>query len=45
MKKSIQDGKCYFKTGYRNHCQQYDGTCPDHCLKFGLSDPIAGFRL
>ena len=22
MKKSIQDGKRYFKTGYRNHCQQ-----------------------
>ena len=39
MKKSIQDGKRYFKTGYRNHCQQDDSTCPDHCVKFGLSDP------
>ena len=39
MKKSIQDGKRYFKTGYPNHCQQDENTCPDHCLKFGLSDP------
>ena len=38
MKKSIQDGKRYFKTGYPNHCQQDERTCPDHCLKFGLSD-------
>lgn len=39
MKKCIQDGKRYFKTGYRNHCQQDDSPCPDHCVKFGLSDP------
>ena len=38
-KKSIQDGKRYFKTGYPNHCQQDESTCPDHCLKFGLGDP------
>ena len=25
--------------GYPNHCQQDESTCPDHCLKFGLSDP------
>ena len=29
MKKSIQDGKRYFKTGYPNHCQQDENTCPD----------------
>ena len=39
MKKSIRDGKRYFKTGYRNHCQQDESSCPDHCLRFGLSDP------
>ena len=38
MKKSIQAGKRYFKTEYRNHCQQDDSGCPDHCLKFALSD-------
>ena len=39
MKKSLQDGKRYFKTGYRSNCQQDVSTCPDHCLKFALSDP------
>lgn len=39
MKKSLQDGKRYFETGYRNNCQQHVSTCPDHCLKFALSDP------
>ena len=38
MKKTIQDGKNYFKTEYRNHCQQDDSGCPDHCPKFALSD-------
>ena len=38
MKKSIQDGKRYFKTEYRNHCQQDDSGCPDHCPMFALSD-------
>ena len=37
IEKSIQDGKRYFKTGYRNHCQEDESTCPDHCLKFGLN--------
>ena len=39
MKKSLQDGKRYLKTGYRNNCQQDESTWPDHCLKFALSDP------
>ena len=39
MKKSLQDVKRYFKTGYRNHCQQDGSTCPDYCLMFALSDP------
>lgn len=39
MKKSLHDGKRYFKTGYRNHCQRDESKCPDHCLKFALSDP------
>ena len=39
MKKSLQDVKRYFKTGYRNHCQQDGSTYPDYCLMFALSDP------
>ena len=39
MKKSLQNGKRYFKTGYCNNCQQDESTCPDHCLQFALSDP------
>ena len=39
IKKSLQDGKRYFKTGYRNHCQQDTSTCPDYCLEFALGDP------
>lgn len=39
MKKSLQDVKRYFKTGYRNHCQQDGSAYPDYCLKFALSDP------
>jgi uncharacterized protein YggL (DUF469 family) len=39
IKKSLLDGKRYLKTQYRNHCQESESPCPDHCLKFGLSDP------
>ena len=39
MKKSLQDVKRYFKTGYCNNCQQDESTSPDHCLQFALSDP------
>ena len=39
MKKSLQDFKRYFKTGYRNYCQQDGSTYPDYCLMFALSDP------
>ena len=39
IKKSLQNGKQYLKTKYREHCQQRESTCPDHCVKFALSDP------
>ncbi|CAB4003483.1 Hypothetical predicted protein [Paramuricea clavata] len=39
IKKSLLDGKRYLKTQYRNHCRESESPCPDHCLKFGLSDP------
>ena len=39
IKKSLLDGKRYLKTQYRNHCNESESPCPDHCLKFGLSDP------
>jgi len=38
MKRSLQDGKRYLKTEYRNHCQQDESECCDHCRKFALSD-------
>ena len=39
IKKSLQNGKQYLKTKYREHCQRGENTCPDHCVKFALSDP------
>ena len=39
IKKSLLDGKRYLKTQYRNHCNESESPCADHCLKFGLSDP------
>ena len=39
IKKSLLDDKRYIKTQYRNHCNESESPCPDHCLKFGLSDP------
>lgn len=45
IKKSLLDGKRYLKTQHRNHCHEPECSCPDHCLKFGLSDPnIADFN-
>lgn len=39
IKKSLQNGKRYFKTEFRDHCQSGDSPCPHHCAKFALSDP------
>ena len=39
VKKTLLDGKRYLKTQYRNHCHEPESSCPDHCLKLGLSDP------
>ena len=39
IKQSLQSGKRYLKTEYRDHCQEGDSTCPDHCTKYALSDP------
>lgn len=39
LRRSFQDGKRYFKTEYQSHCQDDESQCPDHCRKFGLSDP------
>jgi hypothetical protein len=39
LKKSLQEGKRYFKTEYQCHCQEGESHCPDHCRKFALSDP------
>ena len=36
---SLQNVKIYFKTGYRNHCEQDGSTYPGYGLKFALSDP------
>ena len=38
IKKSLQNGKQYLKTKYREHCQQGESTCSYHCVKFALSD-------
>ena len=37
---NLCDAKCYLKTDYCVHCQQYYSTCADHCRKFVLSDPV-----
>ena len=40
VERAFQDGKRYFKTEYRNHCQQSENPCPDHCRKYSLSEPM-----
>ena len=40
LRKSLVNGKKYFKTEYQSHCQDNESKCADHCRKFGLSDPI-----
>ena len=39
LRTSLRDGKKYFKTNYQSHCEDDESQCPDHCRKFGLSDP------
>jgi hypothetical protein len=39
LRKSLVNGKKYFKTEYQSHCQDNESKCADHCRKFGLSDP------
>ena len=39
LRRSLRDGKRYFKTEYQSHCQDDESQCPDHCRKLGLSDP------
>lgn len=38
-RKKLCAGKLYLKTTYRNHCQEDNSQCPDHCIPFALSDP------
>ncbi|CAB4028317.1 Hypothetical predicted protein, partial [Paramuricea clavata] len=39
LRKSLVNGKKYFKTEYQSHCQDNESKCADHRRKFGLSDP------
>lgn len=39
LRRSLRDGKRYFKTEYQSHCHVDESQCPDHCRKLGLSDP------
>ena len=39
LRRSLRKGKRYFKAEYQSHCQDDESQCPDHCRKFGLSDP------
>ena len=39
LRRYLREGKRYFKTEYQNHCKDDESQCPDHCRKFGLSDP------
>ncbi|CAB3999301.1 Hypothetical predicted protein, partial [Paramuricea clavata] len=39
LRKSLVNGKKYFKTEHQSHCQDNESKCADHCRKFGLSDP------
>ena len=39
LRESLRIGKIYFKSEYQSHCQDDESQCPDHCRKFGLSDP------
>ena len=34
-----EENATYLKMQRRNHCHEPESSCPDHCLKFGLSDP------
>ena len=36
--KRLQESKLYLKTTYRNHCEENDSKCADHCRVFALGD-------
>ena len=38
VRKRLQESKLYLKTTYRNHCEEDDSKCADHCRVFALSD-------
>ena len=37
VRKRLQESKLYLKTTYRNHCEEDDSKCADHCRVFALS--------
>ena len=39
LRRALSEGKRYLKTQFQSHCQEDESECPDHCRKFGLSDP------
>jgi len=39
VRQNLKDGKRYLKTEYSMHCQENGSPCPDHCMRFALSDP------
>ena len=36
--KRLQESKLYLKSTFRNHCEEDDSKCADHCRVFTLSD-------
>ena len=38
VRKRLRESKLYLKTTYRNHCEEDDSKCADHCRVFALSD-------
>ena len=39
LRRALSEGKRYLKTQFQSHCQEDESECPNHCRKFGLSDP------
>ena len=40
VRKRPQESKLYLKTTYRNHCEEDDSKCADHCRVFALSHAV-----
>ena len=38
VRKRLRESKLHLKTTYRNHCEEDDSKCADHCRVFALSD-------